>query len=220
MVEKGLTLLSLACSLVGLFTLYAGALLIRPPAMEIASVNEEFVGKKISVSGEIISSYEHSDGHLFLKIKDNSGGVITVPIFSKLRSQLEEQIELLDILQVVGKIQKYKNEIEIIPEKIEDLTIIHTAPTNFSRLTADDAGILVKVEGKIQKLDKAGKGKIITLQENDAALSVFMPYEATKGLPELCVGDKIRVCGWLQIYDQKLELVVKEPSHLRIIGAN
>ncbi|KXB09464.1 hypothetical protein AKJ35_00780 [candidate division MSBL1 archaeon SCGC-AAA833F18] len=100
--------LSLLCSLTGIAVLYAGAVQMRPGLTPIAKLDEDYVGLKVKVSGQVIDLSEHPDGHLFLKLKDDSGGVISVPIFSRVRSELGENIALLDNVQVPGQVKLYK----------------------------------------------------------------------------------------------------------------
>lgn len=221
MSEKLITKLSLLTSLTGLLSLYAAAAQMRPSITPIANINDEFLGLKTMISGRVIDMREHIDGHLFLTLKDDSGGSILVPIFARVRSGLNEPIELLDVVQVAGVVKKYQDELEIVPDKASDLRVVHSPPTKISSLSAEQLGELVKVEGVVVEREIVGKGNIIlTLQEDGHELPIFVPSSVVKnGFPEVHVGYSIRVHGWLQLYKDQLELQVKSASHVHVIEA-
>ena len=219
--EKSMTKLSLLCSLTGLAAIYATAMQTRPMMTPIASLDNNFVGLKVTISGQVVNSYEHQDGHLFLKLRDDSEGVVSVPLFARLRAELGESIELLDVVQVTGEVELYRGELEVIPERASDVRVVHTAPVKLSSLSRENAGTIVKVQATVVEREVVGSGNVIlTLREDGAQLPVFIPaWVAENGLPELRVGNVVRVDGWLQLYRDELELKLKEASHLRVIEA-
>lgn len=219
--EKTIARLSLLCSLAGLAAIYMATASARPRITPIASIDNSFIGLRSTVSGQVTDYREHKDGHLFLKLQDSSGGVVTVPIFSKTRAQLVDSIELLDIVEVTGEVKLYQGEFEVIPDEAKDVTVVHTAPVRLSNLSPENAGATVKVQGSIVEREIVGGGNVIlTLGDDGGQLSVFISsWIAEDGLPEMHVGDTIRVDGWLQIYNGKLELKVASASNLHVIEA-
>ncbi len=209
------------CSLTGLAALYIAAANTRPAVTAIASLNDDFIGTKVMISGRLIDLYEHIDGHLFMKLKDDSSGVISVPVFASVRSQLNEPIELLDVVQVTGLVKEYQDELEVIPDKASDLRIVHVPATRISSLTENQIGELVKVEGVVAERAIVGKGSLIlTLRDDGGQLPVFVPASVVKdGFPEVHVGYTVRVDGWLQLYNDDMELQLNDASNIRIIEA-
>ncbi|MFH1821512.1 MAG: OB-fold nucleic acid binding domain-containing protein [Methanobacteriota archaeon] len=219
--EKTTTRLGIVCSLVGMVAIYAASASARPKLTPITSLDNSFVGLRVSISGQVIDYREHKDGHLFLKLQDSWGGVVSVPIFSRTRAQIEESIELLDIVEVTGEVVLYQGEFEVIPEGAKDLKVIHTAPVTLTSLTEENAGTAVKVQGTIVEREIVGNGNVIlTLSEDGGQLPVFIPsWIVEDGLPEMHVGDMIRVDGWVQLYNGELELKVVDASHLHVVEA-
>ncbi len=219
--EKTMTRLSLVCSLTGLAAIYVAAISARPRITPIASLDNSFIGLRVVVSGEVIDAREHQDGHLFLKLRDASGGVISVPIFSRGRSELGDSIELLDAVEVTGEVVLYNGELEVVPEGAMDVKVVHTAPVSISAISKENAGAAVKVQGTIVEREIVGSGSVIlTLQEDGGQLPVYISsWIAEDGLLEMHVGDTIRVDGWLQIYNGELELKVTSASHLHVVEA-
>ncbi|MEM3402042.1 MAG: OB-fold nucleic acid binding domain-containing protein [Candidatus Hadarchaeales archaeon] len=213
--------LSLLCSLVGITMVYVAEASARPRVTQISAIDNTFVGTEVAISGKVVDIRESRDGHLFLKIQDDSGGIISVPIFSKTRSELGEAIELLDIVEVRGEITVYNGELEILPKSTKNIKIVHTAPVSPSQLGRENAGGPAKVFGGISKKEVVGKGNLLlTIQENGAKLPVYIPRSiAQNGIPEIHTGDFIIASGWLQVYENELELKVTSSLGIRLIEA-
>ena len=219
--DKTITRLGLICSLTGLAAIYAGALSTRPRITPIASLDNGFIGLKVVISGQVVDLRNHQDGHIFLKLRDDSEGVVSVPIFSGLQAELGESIELLDVMEVTGEVVLYQGDLEVVPDQVGDVKVVHTPPMKLSSLSEENAGIPVKVQGTIVEREIVGNGNIIlTLREDGSQLPTFIPYWITdNGLPELHVGTTVRVDGWLQLYEGKLELKVVSASHVHLVEA-
>jgi DNA/RNA endonuclease YhcR with UshA esterase domain len=221
MSERTIAKLSLLCSLTGLAALYFSAANSHPAITAIAKLNDDFTGTKVTISGRAIDLRNHVDGHLFLTLKDDSGGSISVPVFASVRSQLNEPVELLDVIQVTGLVKKYQNELEVIPDKGSDIRIVHASATRISSLGENQIGELVKVEGVISDRAIVGSGSmILTLSDDGCQLPVYIPASVIKnGFPEVHVGYTVMVDGWLQLYNDGMELQLKDAGNIRIIEA-
>jgi DNA/RNA endonuclease YhcR with UshA esterase domain len=221
MSERNIAKLSLLCSLTGLAAPYFSAANTHPAITAIAKLNDDFTGTKVTISGRAIDLYNHVDGHLFLTLKDDSGGTISVPVFASVRSQMTEPIELLDVIQVTGLVKKYRNELEVVPDKASDLRIVHAPPTRISSLGENQIVELVKVEGVISDRAIVGSGSmILTLSDDGIQLPVYIPASVTNnGLPEVHVGYTVVVDGLLQMYNDGMELQLNDVGNIRVIEA-
>jgi DNA/RNA endonuclease YhcR with UshA esterase domain len=116
------------CSLLGIFLIYIAALNTKPTKMKLDDINFELVGRVISTEGKIVSKNLHPAGHLFLTIEENNAR-IQVPIFASLISKLNEagvsikDFEIGKKLQVTGLVSEYKEQLQIVPRKVEDIKI-------------------------------------------------------------------------------------------------
>lgn len=219
--EGSMKRLSLLCSVGGIAIVYAAALLARPRITQISAIDNTFIGAQVVVSGEVVELRESRDGHLFLKVRDSSGGVISVPVFSKTRAELGSLIEFLDIVEVRGEVKLYNGTLEVVPSSAGDIQVIHTAPALPSQLTEENAGAPAKVSGVVSAKSVVGSGNLLlTLQEDGGKLSVYIPrWIAQNGLQEVHIGDRVVVGGWLQLYDNRLELKVTSASGIRLLEA-
>ncbi len=219
--DKAMMKLSLICSLAGLAAVYAAALSMRPRVTTIAAIDNSFVGAEVVISGAVVDAREHQDGHIFLRLSDQSGETVSVPIFSRLRAELGESIELLDIVEVRGEVVVYRGELEVVPGEPNDLKVIHTAPASVSSLSEDNVGQQVKVLGLVAERKIVGNGNIVfSIREDENKLEVFVPkWIVEEGLPEVHVGDLARFDGWLQLYENELELKITSASNIHLIEA-
>lgn len=216
-----ITKLSLLCSLAGIAALYVGAVQVRPSVTAISKLDNDFLGLKVIISGQVVD-LRQSNGHVFLMLKDESGGLISVPIFSGIRSQLSSSIELLDIVQATGVVKEYNGELEVLPEAASDIVIVHSPCVSVSGIGEDSLGELVKVRGVVAEREIVGRGNIIlTLQEDGGELPVFVPASmaGNSNFPEVHVGYTVQATGWLQLYDNELELRLKDASSIEVVEA-
>jgi DNA/RNA endonuclease YhcR with UshA esterase domain len=216
-----ITKLGLLCSLAGLAAIYAGAVYVRPSVTPIAKIDNEFLGLKVIISGQVVDLRD-SNGHLFLKLRDNSGGVISVPIFSSTRSQLGDSIELLDEVQVTGEVGLYRGELQVVPEEAGDIIIVHSPCMGVASIGADLLGEPIRVVGVVEKREIVGRGNIIlTLVEDGGQLAVFVPASVARSeqFPEVHVGYTVQASGWLQMYENELELRITGASNIKVIEA-
>lgn len=108
-------------SIIGLATIYIGTLLTEAKEVEISEINERDIGRLVKVKGKISWKYFSKKGNLFFKLK-NKGEEIKVVVFKDLIDRLGikgEEIKKGKGVSVLGTVEKYKGEIEIIPERIK-----------------------------------------------------------------------------------------------------
>lgn len=195
---------------------------MRPGLTPIAELNEDYEGLKVKVSGRVIEVSEHSENHLFLKVKDDSGEVISVPIFARMRAELDGNIRLLDNIQVTGQIEVYNEELELLPDKASSIQVVQTPYLGLAKIDRDKLGQIVKVKGVISSQETVGNGNLLmNIKENGRELKVFIPFSVAEleAFPETQVGYSVGVSGWLQLYYDELELKLENPANMEIIEA-
>ncbi len=221
MADNSILKLSLISSIAGLLLLYVSAAHMKPSLTPISKVDEDFVGLNTKISGKIIDIRETSEDHIFLKIKDESGGVMTVPIFSRINSKLEKQVELLDNIEVQGKVENYEGQLEIVPKEPESVQIVHSTPLELSKVDESKLGKIVKTRGYIAEKKSVGNGNLlIELSEKDESVTVFIPQSVVKSnnFPEIREGTIIQIAGLVQLYEEKLEIKVEDSYNIEVIG--
>jgi DNA/RNA endonuclease YhcR with UshA esterase domain len=121
-------LLCLICSLLGLFLIYITAKNTNPTKLKLSEINFELLGRVVTTEGKIINKNVHSAGHLFLTIADENSK-IQVPIFAGLMNKLNNaglsanDFAIGKKLLVTGLVSEYKEQLQIVPRKVEDIKI-------------------------------------------------------------------------------------------------
>jgi exonuclease VII large subunit len=118
--ENTLLRISLAGSVMGLVALYFIVLNISSPAVKIGEVTGNLAGSAVKIHGEVRDFYEHSNGHYFFTLADETGG-IRVVIWQDILEELSlggmdvSRIRDGTELEITGTVELYRGELELIP---------------------------------------------------------------------------------------------------------
>jgi DNA/RNA endonuclease YhcR with UshA esterase domain len=119
--ERQILALSFAVSSAGLLLLYYVSINSTPPVVKISELTYDDVGTRVSIRGKLVSKKIHRDGHVFLKIKDETGEIPVVLFRSFVKKMDDICLEEGNFLEITGELQEYRNTLEILPKKKEDL---------------------------------------------------------------------------------------------------
>ncbi|UCG94986.1 MAG: OB-fold nucleic acid binding domain-containing protein [archaeon] len=117
--DRNLLKLCIFCSILGLVILFVGVQQVEAKVTDIGSISEGEIGKLVSVEGTVYSSYYNGE-HLFFTLEDRTGR-IKVVVFENLIDRLNidpRGIKKGIELRVDGEVEKYRGELEILPERI------------------------------------------------------------------------------------------------------
>ena len=113
--EKILLKISLMVSIIGLFILYIISSKISLDFIKIGEIDDELIDKEVKVKG-LIKSYQNSPSVMKLKVEDSSGSIY-VTAFKDENIKFKTKMNI----EVIGTVQKYKSELEIIAKTIQVL---------------------------------------------------------------------------------------------------
>jgi DNA/RNA endonuclease YhcR with UshA esterase domain len=126
-----LLLLSLLVSSAGLGLLFYTSSKHIDAAVDISRIDYDSVGSKVAVSGKVLASRTHRDGHVFLKLGDPTGN-ISVVFFSSLAERLDAGLRRClkpgSYIQVEGWVKEYKGTLEVVPRKGRDVECLRLSP--------------------------------------------------------------------------------------------
>lgn len=112
--EKKLVILCLIISISGIIIIFIANKLIEPKYLKISEVNLNY--NYIKINGTVSSVFTSKTETTFIKIKDDTG-IIDVVIFKDgINTTL---LKPGMSIEVIGRPQKYKEKIEIIPINIK-----------------------------------------------------------------------------------------------------
>ncbi len=110
MEDRTLRILSLIMAAIGAVGLSVVSLQNTYTEVAIYEISERMIGKNIVINGTVVSA-STSDGNTFITAED--AGRIKVVLFNT-----ELPVKRGDRISAYGKVNVYKNELEIVAEKI------------------------------------------------------------------------------------------------------
>jgi len=116
--DSQLMKLSLAIAVIGIIILFFIVQLTELLVVRITEINEAMSGQNIITEGKV-SSFSTKEGHIFLTLSDERE--IKIVMFKDRAEENEIAYELKndDKIRVEGKVSIYRDELEVIAEKIE-----------------------------------------------------------------------------------------------------
>ena len=114
--QEKISRIALCVSVTGLALLFAFAEGFEPRTAKIREINESLLGWHVKLNAKVASSYQ-KDSTLFMQLYDGTGKIKAV-LFKPSREQ-QALIGKNMFASFEGKVQFYRNELEIIVEGME-----------------------------------------------------------------------------------------------------
>ncbi len=116
--ERGLLKISVVGTLVGLVALYFVVGTLVPDQKSIGEISTGSIGTFVEVNGTI-SELRQSEGNMFFKLQDDTGGIKIVLWKNVLGKLILKGFNLEKIkdgskIEIIGTVEGYKGEMEII----------------------------------------------------------------------------------------------------------
>lgn len=106
--------LAIVWSIIGLFSLLVIASFSEPKEVKIIHLGDN-IGKTVLISGEV-TSVNYKENVNFINLKDNSAEILVVAF-----GDINQELRTGNIISVVGKVEIYSSELEIIAKEINCL---------------------------------------------------------------------------------------------------
>lgn len=133
MEKPKLVFLVICISLVGIFGIYAYAVMIEEKTVPIADLGSKYIGSMVEVEGHIKEIKTWQDGDLSIILVDyESGKSVEVNVDSDAVKNLDHQDKLIPgaKIRVSGLVEDYKGEILIHVMSSEGIELLQTAANN------------------------------------------------------------------------------------------
>ena len=114
MKEKTLIKICLLSVIVGIIIMFFANRMITPKEIKISDVSEEY--NYVKIKGEVVKIYVSESGTAFIELSDESGSVDVVVFKGSIENV--SNITTGDFIEVIGKPEKYKGEMEVIASSI------------------------------------------------------------------------------------------------------
>lgn len=116
--DKSLIHIAFALAIIGIIGLFIVTQFIGPAEMKIGKITASEAGQIAKIRG-VVDSYYTKDGNVFLDVNDSS--TIAVIMFQSVakNNPAVYSIQKGDNVTIEGKIQLYKNELEIVANSVK-----------------------------------------------------------------------------------------------------
>ncbi|MCD6215839.1 MAG: OB-fold nucleic acid binding domain-containing protein [Candidatus Aenigmarchaeota archaeon] len=104
----------------GIISLFVLVQQMAPDAYTINEIREDMQGRYVNIKCKIHDMFIH-DGNIFLTLEDKTGTIKAVVFKNKAEKIGAYKLDTNDSVQIKGKINIYKNELEII---VDDFKVL------------------------------------------------------------------------------------------------
>lgn len=88
---------------------------------KIANINERYIGRSVCIEGKIVKKWRAGNACYLYFVRDETASIRAfVCNYSKIFNSLSE-IDIGEKVKICGKIEKYRNYLEIIPFSVKKL---------------------------------------------------------------------------------------------------
>ncbi len=115
--DHDLTKISLAVTFLGIIALFLVAGNLKPIEASATLINESYVGKNVAVNSTIIS-VSIKDGNIFITLEEG----FKVVLFRDKAEEENYELKRNDKISVIGKVQVYRSELEILAEQVTKIS--------------------------------------------------------------------------------------------------
>ncbi|MCX6814848.1 MAG: exodeoxyribonuclease VII large subunit [Candidatus Aenigmarchaeota archaeon] len=122
--DKKIIKLCLAGSVLSIIVLYFAVMQVGSQNVKVGEITGDFSGKVVNVTGEVSNVYLHKNGHVFFNLKDREDKIRVVVWESDVEQLLYSGVNITGIrngdkIQIVGTVELYRGEPEIIPVRAQ-----------------------------------------------------------------------------------------------------
>lgn len=107
--------ISLIVAVIGIAALF---FVTKGLSEDVIKIQDLKTGQMSTVKGMVTDIYVSRDGHAFLKVADNTGE-ISIIAFKSSNIEQAYSLEIGDEVSVMGRVEEYKNALEIIAKEIK-----------------------------------------------------------------------------------------------------
>jgi len=111
--DKQLMKFCIVVSVIGIAALFFIVESIEPKTVEISGLNKQMIGQFVKINGKASNVY-NNEGTLFLTLNNPDDGSIIKIVMFKNNLEIKEG----NFIEVTGKLELYKNELEVIASSI------------------------------------------------------------------------------------------------------
>jgi DNA/RNA endonuclease YhcR with UshA esterase domain len=200
------------------------------PAAETRTIGQITVGDvggRFTLAQAGIAEQQFFSKGIKLVLSD-PGGRITLLIWQNVLEEIPGRYDLVpgSQVRVVGRIDEYQGELEIVPQAGSDVAILRRAERapieerSIGVISPSDEGRIFVVAGTVGRVEgnSSGNGWLkLWIQDGSGEILVFVPERAVEYLPTgIGPGTGLRVRGEVDIYQGHLEIIPRAGADVEV----
>ena len=207
-----------ATSIVGLMLLGYAAQVLEPPVVGISGIDSRLLAKNVHISGVVDKVVSFDGGGEMLKVSDDTG---SIDVYLNPRVARHLNVSEGHTIDVVGSVEFYEDEIEIVPNSYKHLRVLGYFEPPLLKISDINTTVLekkVRVRGNVSDVKKFRGGSVIWVAEDDTgSIDVYLNSNIA-GRFNITEGAEIGVTGRVELYEGELEVKVESYEDIRIFN--
>ncbi len=191
------------------------------PVTNLSEAQNAELGSWLRLQGRVVLM-EGFKGGMKATLDDGTGQIMVV-LWNNVYTALENPFAVdvgADIV-VEGELGVYQEELQIVPERPSDITIVAPAPeipwVAIDALKAADAGRVIRLRGVLGTPEGFSAGVKVPLDDGSGVITVLLWTNILTQLdPQPTAGQAVEVIGVIQEYRGDLEIVPRSPLDWRV----
>ncbi|MCC7165830.1 MAG: exodeoxyribonuclease VII large subunit [Anaerolineae bacterium] len=188
-----------------------------PVVVEIGSLTENDVEKRVIVTGKIARASKFSQGMRYTL--DDSTGTILLILWTNVLETVDARAQMLPgaTVRVTGAVKVFDKQLEVIPDFGGEVELLAPAPVVIApvrpidSITTDDLDATIQVEGIVTELTPFSAGKYATVTDASGTIRVTVFDNVLDDIEtQLNVGAAVTVEGKVNVFRGNLEIVASD----------
>jgi DNA/RNA endonuclease YhcR with UshA esterase domain len=192
--------------------------------VETGQVTLSEEGQQVRIVGQIVEVWRYTSG--IKPYVDDGSGRLAVWIPQSLRDGLAEGEGWISgsTVEVIGRVQEYKDEVELVPQSRDDVRVLVAATpqpatlTPIGELTARDKGRQVTILASVVEIEPFSSGVKALLDDGSGRILLLLWQNVFDDIPDngrLAPGAKVQATGEVDEFDGELEIIPGAGSEIR-----
>jgi DNA/RNA endonuclease YhcR with UshA esterase domain len=196
------------------------------PVTPIGDVGADWVGREVTVEGEVIETASFSAGFR-LTLADSSGRVVLLMWHDVYDDCWDApQINVGAKVRASGTVDLYEGELQIQPAFGGDVEALEgavawAAPRDVGSLTPDDAGQRVMIEGEVVRVEGQSSAVKVFVSDGTGEVILFVWRNVLDRIADNTglgtPGSRVRAVGVVAVYQGNLELIPALPTGVTVL---
>jgi exonuclease VII large subunit len=196
--------------------------------VEVTPINQiaaEEVDQTVAVQGTLMDVRSLAGKGYKFVLTDGTGQVALV-VWRNVYESLPEpdKLGIGAQVQAQGKVNQYRDELQIVPQDGEDVVIVKEPPTAtvipMDEVTAELTGQWRTVQGEITEVWAFSRGMKARLRDTTGEVVILLWQNIYASLPEpeaISVGTKLQATGQINVFGEELQVVPKTRRDVTVL---